>query len=417
MTVRIAVVGCARILPAHLRGLKSIQERGLADFRITALCARRAEDALMFRARGEGPPPRAPVTTLMTGDPLHTPHMYVSDLHTDILPAIYTDWRAAVEAPDVDAVLNLTPVYLHHTVTLAALQAGKHVLVEKPLAITVRAGWLMVEAARARDLVLGVAENARYARGTRMSRWALDSGLIGDVQMWIGGGMGAPDWSPDVIVAKTAWRHRKTLAGGGPALDGAVHTFDVIRYLCGEVSEVAAMAAQVEPIRVVRDKAGDIIQAVTNEVEDVFFASFRCDGGAVGTLFGGLAGHGQPTGMPDGPVIYGTRGCLVGGVAVLDGGARIIVDDHFTVSAPPGLVDQWFPQGLTDPFGLEMLGFLRAVADGHPIETSGAEGLRDIACSLAVLEASEARRTVRVADVLDCTIDGYQRDLNEHYGL
>jgi predicted dehydrogenase len=417
MTVKIGVVGCARILPAHMRGLMAIQERGLADFRITALCARREEDALMFRKRGEGPPPRPPVTTLMTGDPLHAPHMYVSDLHADVLPDTYTDWRRMLESADVDAVLNLTPVHLHHTVTLDAVHAGKHVLVEKPFAITVRAGWSMVEAGDSAGVVLGVAENARYIPETRLNRWAIDSGLIGRVQMWIGGGMGAFDWSPDVIVAKTPWRHRKLLAGGGPAVDGAVHTFDLIRYLCGEVGEMGALAAQVEPVRVLRDARGAVVESVENEVEDVFFTSFRFASGAVGTLFGGLAGHGEPTGLRDGPVVYGSSGCLKGGTAVLDAGTRLDLRDHFEATAPAGLADHWFPRGLTDPFGLEMLEFLRSVEGGPPMETSGMEGLRDLACSMAVLEASQAGRMIRVSDVLDGRIEAYQHEINQHYGL
>ena len=415
--VKIGVVGCARILPAHLRGLKAIQERGSDDFRITALCARRIEDARMFRKRGEGPQPRPPVTSLMVDDPLHAPHMYASDLHDDVLPEMFTDWQEMLRATDVDAVLNLTPVYLHHTVTLDCLRAGKHVLVEKPFAITVRAGRRMVEEAHARGLVLGVAENARYARTTRVSRWLLDASTIGSVQMWLSGGMGAPDWSPDVIVAKTPWRHQKLKAGGGPAVDGAVHTFDVIRYLCGEISEISALAAQLEPVRVIRDEAGRVIERVDNEVEDVFFANLRFESGAVGTLFGGLAGHGEPTGMRDGPVIYGTKGCLKCGQAILDDGRRISGEDLFEREAPDEVKARWFPSDVQDAFGLEWFDFLRAIERGTPMDTSGEEGLGDLACSLAVLESSTARRPVSVPDVLEGRVNAYQREIDEHYEL
>jgi predicted dehydrogenase len=415
--VRIGVVGCARILPAHLRGLKAIQEKGFREFRITALCARKLEDARMFRKRGEGPAPRLPVTTLMTDDPLHAPHMYVSDLHKEVLPELYTDWREMLRSADIDAVLNLTPVHLHHTVSLDALGADKHVLVEKPFSITVKAGRAMVDEAEKRGRVVGVAESARYAESTRMSRWAIESGLIGEVQMWIGGGMGALDWSPDVIVAKTPWRHRKLTAGGGPVVDGAVHTFDLIRYLCGEISEIGALAAQLEPVRVIRDEVGAMVQSVDNEVEDAFFANLRFESGAVGTLFGGLAGHGEPTGMRDGPVVYGSKGCLKGGTAILDGGARVDLADHFHREAPPDLKESWFPRGVTDRFGLELLDFLHAIEGGRAMETSGEEGLRDLACSMAVLESSAAGRAVGLGDVLEGKIDAYQREIDEYYGL
>jgi predicted dehydrogenase len=343
--------------------------------------------------------------------------MYVSDLHDDVVPELFTDWRPMLASGDVDAVLNLTPVYLHHQVTLDCLRAGKHVLVEKPFAITVRAGRTMVEEARARGLVLGVAENARYLESTRVKRWIIDTDLIGRIQMWLSGGMGAADWSPDVVVAKTPWRHRKLEAGGGPAVDGAVHTFDVIRYLCGEITEVNALAAQLEPVRVIRDEAGVVTETVDNEVEDVYFANLRFGSGAVGTLFGGLAGHGEPTSLDEGPVIYGTKGCLKGGRAILDDGRRIPAGELFGRTGPDEAKAVWFPGGVRDAFGLEWIDFLRAIDSGTEMETSGEEGLRDLACSLAILESSAARRSVTLEDVLSGRVDIYQREIDQHYGL
>ncbi|MBI2942443.1 MAG: Gfo/Idh/MocA family oxidoreductase [Chloroflexi bacterium] len=415
--LKIGVVGCARILPAHLRGLKELQDKGFGDFRVTALCARRLEDAQMFRKRGRGPPPRPPVTTKQTGDPLHAPHMYISDLHDDVLPELYTDWREMLRSADVDAVLVLATVGLHHQVTLDSLRAGKHVLVEKPFAISVRAGQLMAEEARARGLTLGVAEVLRYVEGIRAQKWVLESGRIGAIQMWISGGMGAPDWSPDIIIAKTPWRHRKLEAGGGPAIDGAVHLFDILRYLCGEVEEISAIAPRLEPVRVIRDDAGRVIESVENEVEDAYFAHLRFASGAVGEVFGGVAGHGEPSGMKDGSVIYGTKGCLKGGEVILDDGQRVSERELFAAEAPAELKARWFPGGIKDGFALELLGFMRAVESGKPMETDADEGVRDLACSFTIMESATLNRPVRVADVLNGRVDVYQREINQHYGL
>ena len=415
--IRIGVVGCARILPAHFRGLKSLLDHGIDNFRVTALCARRIEDAVMFRKRGEGPTPRPSVITHAVHDPLNAPHMYVSDLHPDTLPATFTDWRSMLDADCVDAVINLTPVGLHHPVTLDCLRAGKHVIVEKPFAISVRAGQLMVDEARQRGLSLGVAEVVRYREPDRVMRWVLDEGLIGDVQMWISGGMGAADWSPDVIIAKTPWRHRKLEAGGGPAVDGAVHLFDRIRYLCGEVDEIGALAPRFEARRHTRDAAGNILESVDNEVEDAYFAQLRFASGAVGTIFGGVAGHGEPVGLPGGPVIYGSKGCLKGTEVVLDGGQRLAGPDLFAQRADPALKERWFPHGIDDGFGLELLDFLRSIETGRPMETDGGEGVRDLACSYALLESATLNRPVQVADVLSGAVHTYQADIDAHYGL
>jgi len=415
--IRLGVVGCARILPAHLRGLKALLDLGLADFRVTALCARRLDDARMFRKRGEGPAPRPSVITHALSDPLNAPHLYVSDVHPDTLPELFSDWQEMLAADCVDAVLNLTPVGLHHTVTLDCLRAGKHVLVQKPFAISVRAGRRMVDEAGTRGLSLGVAEVVRYREPDRVKRWVLDSGMLGGVQMWISGGMGLPDWSPDMIVGKTPWRIRKLDAGAGPALDFGVHVFDSMRYLCGEIDSVSALTPQFEARRHVRDDEGRIVESVDNQVEDAFFAILGFVSGAVGTLFGGTAGHGEPTALPDDPVIYCSKGCLKGTTVVVDGGERLSGTDLFGERADDALKESWFPRGLKDGFGLEQLDFLRSIETGQPMETDGAEGVRDLACAYSLLESAQLRQPVRVADVLSGAVGEYQADIDSHYRL
>ena len=415
--IKIGVVGCARIFPAHLRGLKAIQHKGFDNWRITALCDYKPDYPLMFRKRGEGPTPRPSVIKYMVDDPLNAPHMYISDLHPDVIPDVYTDWRVMLKEADIDAVLNLTTVSLHHQVTMDSLRAGKHVLVEKPFAISVRAGQMMVAEAKARRLSLGVAEVVRYREDCRHLKWLIESGQIGKLQMWISGGMGAPDWSPDVVIAKTPWRQRKLEGGGGPAVDGAVHLFDEIRYLCGEIDQISALAPQFEPRRYIRDEAGQVIETVDNEVEDAYFAHLEFANGAVGEIFGGVAGHGEPTGMRDGAAIYGSLGVLKGGEIVLDGGARYTIKGLFEEKAPADLKERWFPSGVKDAFGLEDLDWLRSIESGQPMECDGGEAVRDLACSYAILESARLNRPVKVADVLSGAVDGYQREIDQHYGL
>ncbi|MBO0701724.1 MAG: Gfo/Idh/MocA family oxidoreductase, partial [Candidatus Dormibacteraeota bacterium] len=288
--VRLGVAGCARILPAHLRGLKALRGAGLDVCRVTALCARSVDDAARFRLRGEGPAPRPPASD-NPADPLGAPHLYVSDVQDEPLPELFDDWRRMVESDQVDAVLILAPVQLHHQIALAALAAGKHVLIEKPFAITVRAGRAIADEARGRGLVAAVAENNRYAEGVRALGWVVEQGLIGTPQLWLSGGIGG-EWAPDRIVAHTPWRHRKLEGGGGPAIDGAVHLMHQIRYVMGPVEEVSGMARTLEPERVERDAEGRVLARVANELEDVYLAQLRFAGGAAGSVFGGWAGRG-----------------------------------------------------------------------------------------------------------------------------
>jgi predicted dehydrogenase len=405
--VRLGVVGCARILPAHLRGIVRLQEKGLDPVRITALCARRREDALMFNQRGEGPPPR-PAASDNPADPLGAPHRYVSDMQTEPA-AVFTDWRDMLGADCVDAVLVLAPVGLHHEIALAALAAGKHVLIEKPLAISVRTGRAVAESAARHGLVAGVAENVRYSERTRALRWALDENLIGEAQVWLSGGVGG-EWAPDAIVANTAWRHRKLTGGGGPALDHGVHLMHQMRYLMGPVEAVSALTKTMEPLR--RERGTD--QTVRNELEDLYLAQFRFSSGAIGTAFSGWGGRGERSGLDASPIIYGSGGCIKG-EAIFDDERALGAAGDLLATQAPALRAELFPYGLTDGFGLELLDFLGAIATGGQMEASAAEGVVDLAMAYAILESSLARGPVRVDDVGRGTVAGYQAEIDEHY--
>jgi predicted dehydrogenase len=350
----------------------------------------------MFRRRGEGPPPRSPASA-NERDPLGAPHVYVSDLHPDVIPDVFDDWQTMLDADNVDAVLILTPVSLHHEIALAALRAGKHVLIEKPLAISVRAGRAIVDAAADRGLVAGVAENVRYAPRTRGLRRALDDGRIGVPQMWLSGGVGG-EWSPDRVVAHTPWRHRKLTAGGGPTIDHGVHLMHQIRYLMGPIEEISALTSTMEPSRV------DNGSAVHNEVEDAYVANLRFSSGAIGNIFSSWAGRGAPAGLDASPIIYGSTGCIKGDVVFGADGSQISARD--LVSAP-----------IEDSFALELLDFAAAIAAGGKMEASATEGVLDLAMAYSILESAHSGEPVRVADVYGGKVAAYQADINEHYGL
>ncbi len=412
--INIGIVGCARIMPAHLRAYKILQEHGIDNFRITALCARKEEDALRFRKPGDGPPPREPVIPPETGDPLAAPHMYISDLHDDVDVEVYTDYKEMVEKANIDAIDVYASLFVHHDAALAALEGGKHVMVEKPFAVSVKAGRLMVEAAEKNNLVLCVAENARYSTGTRATRWVIDQGYIGDLQIYISGGIGGY-WSPDKIVAQTPWRHKKVLGGGGGTIDVGVHFFNVLRYTCGEVDEISALAKTFEPFRYHRDDAGNIIDKIDADVEDTFMALMKFTNGAIGQFTFSWGSHGESVGVPRS--IYGSKGCIKGNQLILDDGTKADVVELFEKNADPSLKEQFFPMGITDGFALETLSFLNAIGHGTPSETDGKEGLRDLAASFAILESAELNLPVKVDDVESGAIAAYQKEIDEHYCL
>ena len=409
--IKVGLVGCGRIMPAHLNGYKMLIEKGI-DVRITALVARKKEDALRFRKRGEGPPPRVAVGP--PGDPLVAPHVWIYDFQKDVDVEVYTDYREMLRKGDVDAVDIYTPPYLHHTMVLDSIAAGKHVFVEKPLAVSVKAARMMVEAAEKEGKVLGVAEVLRYGPDTRMIKWTIDQGYIGEVQMIVNAIIGCY-WSPDKIAAGTPWRHKKVTAGGGPSVDVGVHIFDMARYYCGEIEEVEGVTKVFENIRVTRDESGNIINKVDNEVDDTFVAIAKFNSGALGLFTFSWALHGESTVVDT--VIYGSKGCIKNKTLISDDGTRIPIKELFERNASKEVKERFFPMGITDWFALEHLDFLKAIWENTQMETSGREGLRDLAVSYALIESSRLKRAVKVDDVESGKIGEYEKEINAYYGL
>jgi 1,5-anhydro-D-fructose reductase (1,5-anhydro-D-mannitol-forming) len=411
--IRIGIVGCGRILNAHLQGYLRLRELGIDTFRITALCARREEDALMFRKRGEGPPPRPPVLDPSTGDPLAAPHTYVTDIHPDTVPDVYTDYRDLIASGKVDAINDTTTLALHHQVGLGAIDAGLHLLSQKPLAVSVRAAKKMVDAARAKRLTFGVFENVRQSRGVRAMAWAVRSGLIGEPQVSVMGNLGGL-WSPDRVVADTPWRHQKLLGGGGGSIDIGVHQMHWQRYVVGEIAAVSAAARTFVPTRYRRDEAGTVFEEVRSEVDDTYMATLAFERGAIGQLWWSWALDQEPLEIEHGPAVLGSKGSIRGGT-IYSGGERMPLMETFERGMTDAEREQFFPLGLTDPCAIQNLDWLRAIERGADPETSGEEGLRDLACAFAILESSALGRQVTQDEVLSGAVNGYQREIDEHY--
>jgi 1,5-anhydro-D-fructose reductase (1,5-anhydro-D-mannitol-forming) len=398
-------------MSAHLQGYRILMEKGV-DVRIRALVARKKEDALRFRKRGEGPPPRIPIGP--PGDALIAPHVWVNDFQNDVDVDVYTDYKEMLRKGDVDAVDIYTPHHTHHSMVLDSLASGKHVLVEKPLSITVKSGRMMIDAAKKAGKVLGVAECQRYEPETRTVKWIIDQGYVGEIQLIFNATIGCY-WSPDKIAASTPWRHLKLMGGGGPSLDWGVHIFDAARYFGGEIEEVEGVTKIFENVRFNRDQSGRITDKVHDEVDDTFAAITKFKNGAIGQFTFSWALHGEPANL--GTMIYGTKGSIKDNILTLDDGTRTPIKDIFEEKASNEKKEKLFPLQITDSFALETLDFLNAIWEDKEMETSGEEGLRDLAVSYAVIEASRLRRTVKVDDVESGELAGYEDEINAHYGI
>jgi len=416
--IRIGIIGCGRILAAHLRGYRLLCEAGINDFQITAICARREDDARSYVKRGEGPPQRQPVSDI-AGDPLTIGDEYLSDFQPGVDVEVYTDYEQMIAEAPIDAVNDFTVHRLHHLIAEKAFAHGKHLMSQTPLALTMQGARRMCAQAEAADVTFGVFENLRFATSTRHMAWAFSGGgPLGDFQLALMGNVGTW-WAPDLIVAETPWRHQLDQAGG-ITLDLGPHFFDMIRHIGGsEITHLSGQTQVVEPTRyLIRD--GKKIEPITCDADDTFYASFETASGASGTLFGSWAGHGIHTVIGDGPVFYGSRGRVSGDRLHLDGETEpVSLTECYLVNCPDELKQKHFPlgPGLTCDFALNQHDWLDAIRHKRQPETSGGEGLRDLACAYAVVESAKAGRRVTIDEILSGDLRDYQQVIDAKHGL
>jgi predicted dehydrogenase len=282
------------------------------------------------------------------------------------------------------------------------------VTVEKPLALTMRAGKMMLDAAKQAGSVFQVAENYRRSPGHRAINWAIRSGRIGQVRMmfWINVGERRWYWS---------WREHRREAGGGWILDGGVHHADLFRYHVGNVATVSARAAAFDPIRY--RKVETLEDPIQVDVEDSVMALLTFENGALGEWTSTSAAPGQGFSRQG---VYGDAGSIL-----FDGGLKSRTEElsieqleqQYMSSLSEEERDRRFPGGVTDTVATELEEFFRAIRGGSPVEINGLEGYRDQAVCEAVYESNALGAPVRVADVESLRIEHYQRDLNEGAGL
>ncbi len=399
-------------MAAHLRGYRLLREAGVDDFRITALCSLSEDEARMYVRRGEGPPQRAAVSHF-AGDPLAVADEYVSDFQDDVDVRVYTDFRRMVAEAPITAVNDFTSHALHHEVAEAALASDKDLLTEKPMAVTVQGGRRMCELAEARQRIAGVFQSGRFMARSRHLRWLFEAGRIGRPQIVLMGSVGAR-WAPDRVVADTPWRHRR-IEAGGIALDVGVHRFDLVRHLAGEIRDIQARTAIVEPVRWGHDEQGGLTERVECDADDTVYASFSTDDGATGELTASWAGRGGGTLFGTGDAYYGSAGRVSGDEVTLEDGATVRLDELYERECPAERKARDFPLGLSDPFALAQYDWLQAVRERRPPEASGRDALASLACAFAALESARAGRRVEIEEVLTGRLREYQRDLDERY--
>jgi predicted dehydrogenase len=192
-----------------------------------------------------------------------------------------TDYRRMLERDDIGLVDISSSSDTHHEFALAALEAGKHVLCEKPLANTLSEAREMMEAARRAGTVNMVCHNYRRVPAVQLARKFVNEGRIGEIRHWRA--VYLQDWLLDPRSPLT-WRLRKETGGAGPLADLGSHLVDLAHFLLGPITEVVGVAetfVKERPLEGTDAESPEMGEVTVNEAA-AFLARFAC--GAIGTF-------------------------------------------------------------------------------------------------------------------------------------
>ena len=328
--LRVGLIGAGGIASAHARGYRQLAEEGLV--RVTAVCDAVAEHA-QRRAQE-----------------LSAPHTCVA--YRDLL------------ALEVDAVDVCLPHDLHAEVALAAIAAGKHVLVEKPVATTLEDADRMVAATRSAGLVLQVGHNERFDPQYQEMKRLLDQGVIGDVFA------ARADHNQNVRLPGDHWLRSAARSGGGALIGSGIHRIDLLRWFLGEVVEVYSVE---------RTLAGRF------EREAAALTTLRFRSGAMATVSTNWAVRRAP--WYELMWLYGTNGSLhnVGGLHL---------DSERVSDSDDGFVR--VPLQQADSVTEEIRHFLGCITTRSNPLVSGEEGRQALAVCLAAYRSADLGVPVRV---------------------
>jgi len=290
------------------------------------------------------------------------------------------DLDALLARDDIDVVSVCTPSGLHAETGIRAAAAGKHLVVEKPIDVSLEAADRLISAARRAGVVITVISQHRFDKGPIELRRLLDDGQLGRLVL----GEASTKWfRSQGYYDSAAWRGTWALDGGS-LMNQGIHYLDLLLWSMGPVAEVTALFST---------------QSHQIEVEDAALAVLRFSSGAVGTIVSSTAVF---PGSPQRLEVSGS-----GGTVVIEDG-EIIRRELSTDSAEPGLRSSVTahgnePSAAATPSGLEVAShaaqisdLLDAIDEGRAPSVTGEDGRAALEIVSAVYESARHARTVRL---------------------
>jgi predicted dehydrogenase len=315
-----------------------------------------------------------------------------------------TDWHELVEDREIEVFDNSAPNNLHLEPCIAAAQAGKHIICEKPLARTAEEAKRMLEEARQAGIVHMCAFNYRFVPAIRLMRDIIQAGRLGRIYHFRAQYL--QEWIADPSF-EMVWRLDVSEAGSGVLGDLGTHIIDLARFLVGEPASVSGITTTFIPERPTPDGGTAHV-----DVDDAFEAAITFQNGAIGTLEASRFATGRKNHQLI--EVNGEKGSLAFNLERLNelevylpeeenpkdaqGFRQVLV----TESSHP-FYDVWWPQGhiigWEHTFVHEIKHFFEAITEGKSVTPEGADfedGYKASVVADAILESSRSGRRVDI---------------------
>lgn len=302
------------------------------------------------------------LTGIITGTPAKAEHWKSQYNIPDQNIYNYDNMDRLADNPDIDVVYVVTPNALHAEHTIKAARAGKHVLCEKPMEVSVEKCQQMIDECKkaGKQLAIGyrLHFDPNHLECIRFSR----EKTFGNVRL-IDAGFGFPIGNP------VQWRLNRALSGGGPLMDVGIYALQATRYISGEEPvEVSAFTTVTDPVKF-------------KDVEESIIWQTKFPGGTLA--------HCSATYKAPGLNYF--KACADHGWFGLDpaysyGGIKGSASDGKTIQFPP-----------IDQFAAEMDDFAQCILENRPTKVPGEEGLRDVKIMMAIYESARTGKAVSLA--------------------
>lgn len=304
----------------------------------------------------------------------------------------YSDVRVMVEEENLDAVVVCTPHPYHAAATCPALEAGAHVLVEKPLAASLEDCDKMIHTAERKNRYLGMVCQRRFFPSSQRIRKAIDNGKIGQPIL---GTVNMLGWRDEAYYQSDPWRGSWKSEGGGVLVNQAPHQLDLLQWYMGPPEELFGFWANLNHPYI--------------EVEDTAVAVVRFKNGGLGNI---IVSNSQNPALYGKVHVHGSNGASIG--VQTDGGAMFIagmtqiteppVNDLWTLPGEEASLDQW-KQEDTDFFNRidpmqyfherQDENFLRAIIANERPLIDGTDGRRTVELFTAIYRSNRDRKPVK----------------------